>query len=467
MSEENSWEELIDRHLHGELDEAEKERLAELLDSDAAAQKLFVEHVQWDTEVSEALREQTHALSGEGADLTLPVKDQSSHTEQSRIGILRLMLTAAAVVIVALSSGLIYQIFPPEGPGVESNNIAGQNQTSPPAVATITGLSGSFVWTGDRGQMVRDIAVGTDLAGGTIEGTAPDSWFELKFNDGSKVVIAGISQLTFSDDGQKILRLREGQLTADVNPQPPGRAMLVNTRTAAIEVVGTQFDLQSAMASTVLNVSEGSVRLRRLSDGREVSVQAEHVVIADDESSLVPERVPTSVHHWESDFNNQSAYYGRWKPASNDRPASVRAIPLIPPGAPNVTLHLAGLPVRTADGSRVVVQTGSRFIVRGLLQSQTPVYFGIRVNHPNGDFAGMFRGDLQREQTKAVTDSAGRFEEIFELNQFTVDPAVWHWRHELAARPDELVLDGVWVFTHSDPPSGLEVINVQLVPAEE
>ena len=39
MNEENNWEELIDRHLRGELDEAEKEQLAELLDSDAAARR--------------------------------------------------------------------------------------------------------------------------------------------------------------------------------------------------------------------------------------------------------------------------------------------------------------------------------------------------------------------------------------------------------------------------------------------
>ena len=43
MNEENSWEELIDRHLRGELDDAEKERLAELLDSDDDARQQFVE----------------------------------------------------------------------------------------------------------------------------------------------------------------------------------------------------------------------------------------------------------------------------------------------------------------------------------------------------------------------------------------------------------------------------------------
>ena len=39
MNDKNNWEELIDRHLRGELHEAEKEHLAELLDSDAAARR--------------------------------------------------------------------------------------------------------------------------------------------------------------------------------------------------------------------------------------------------------------------------------------------------------------------------------------------------------------------------------------------------------------------------------------------
>jgi anti-sigma factor RsiW len=60
---EYEWHELIDRHLHGELDEADKERLAEWLDSDPAARKTFVEQVQWDTQFSEALRERSGSLS--------------------------------------------------------------------------------------------------------------------------------------------------------------------------------------------------------------------------------------------------------------------------------------------------------------------------------------------------------------------------------------------------------------------
>ena len=51
MSDAHDWQELIDRHLRGELNESEKERLAELLDSDATAAQDFVEQVQWDTRV--------------------------------------------------------------------------------------------------------------------------------------------------------------------------------------------------------------------------------------------------------------------------------------------------------------------------------------------------------------------------------------------------------------------------------
>ena len=54
MSDAHDWQELIERHLRGELSESEKERLAELLDSDVAARKDFVEQVQWDTRLPHA-----------------------------------------------------------------------------------------------------------------------------------------------------------------------------------------------------------------------------------------------------------------------------------------------------------------------------------------------------------------------------------------------------------------------------
>lgn len=460
MNEKNDWEELIDRHLRGELNEAEQERLAELLDSDAAARREFVEHVQWDTEMSEALRESRHA---HGDVDSLAANKSAPEGERAKTKFLRLMLTVAAVVIVALSAGLIYQLAQTKIRSVETDNIAEQPRASEPSVAKIAGLSGALIWTGDRGQIVQDITVGTELAGGTIEGLAPDSWFELQFHDGSTVMISGTSLLTFADLGQKKLRLREGRLSANVEPQPDGKPMLIHTRSAVLKVLGTQFDVEADLASTVLTVSEGKVNFRRLSDGSEVDVPAKHHVTTDTDDDLHPALTPNSVHAWRSQLHPKQGY-GKWQPATEEQPASLKAIPLIPPHAPHITLYLAGLSVDRSEGSPVVLLPGSKFVVRGKLRSEARLHFGIRVTYPNGEFAGMFRGDLHSKQPLAAKDENGRFEEVYSLQHFTIDPAVRDRQDELAAKPDGLILDGVWAFTHTGRPSGLEIIEVEVIP---
>ena len=463
MNDKNNWEELIDRHLRGELDEAEKERLAEQLDSNAAARQEFVEHVQWDTEMSEAMRESIHSL---GDVENMAARQSAPEGEGAKTRFLRLMLAAAAVVIVVLSAGLIYQLAQTQSKSVETDNIARQLRASDPSVAKITGLSGALIWTGDRGQIVRDITIGTELAGGTIEGLAPDSWFELQFLDGSTVMISGASLLTFADLGQKKMRLREGRLSANIEPQPDGKPMLIHTRSAVLKVLGTQFDVEANLASTVLTVNEGKVRFRRLSDGSEVDVLAKHHVTTDTDNGLLPVLVPDSVHSWKSQLHLKQQNYGKWQPATDHQPASLKAIPLIPPDAPHVTLYLAGLSVNRSDGSPVVLLPTSKFVVRGRLRSQGRVHFGLRVTYPNGEFAGMFRGDLHDKQPFAVKDENGRFEEVYRLQHFTIDPAVRDRQDELVGKPDGLILDGVWAFTHTGSPAGLEITEVEVIPPE-
>ena len=175
-----------------------------------------------DTEFAEAQRESSQ--SSRDAGILAAERTITDGQWVSKPAVLRLMLATAAVVIVALSAGLIYQLAYPESGIAESNKIATQRRDSEMSIARITGLSGSLIWTGDRGQIVRELKVGTELAGGTIEGMAPDSWFELQFNDGSTVMISGTSMLTFADLGQKELRLREGIFSANVVPQPERQA---------------------------------------------------------------------------------------------------------------------------------------------------------------------------------------------------------------------------------------------------
>ena len=70
-----------------------------------------------------------------------------------------------------------------------------------------------------------------------------------------------------------------------------------------------------------LNVSEGKVRVKRLSDGREVDVPAKHRVIAGDEREMTPKRVPDSINHWKSqlDLGPTKAWgiYGKHTEATN------------------------------------------------------------------------------------------------------------------------------------------------------
>ena len=460
MNEEKKWEELIDRHLRGELDEAEKERLAEILDSDAAARQEFVEHVQWDTEMSEALHESRHSLGDEDS---LAASRSAPNGEGAKTRFLRMMLAVAAAVIVTLSAGLIYQLTQTKSRSVETDNTAKQPRDSETSIAKITGLSGSLIWTGDRGQIVRELKVGTELAGGTIEGMAPDSWFELQFNDGTTVMISGTSMLTFADTGQKELRLREGHLSANVVPQRKDKPMLIHTRSALLKVLGTQFDVEADLTSTILNVSEGKVRLTRLSDGSEVDVPAKHLVVADEDRELTPELVPDSVHNWKSRLDRMPGGYGKWLPATAQRSASQKATPFVPSDNPKVTLHLLSIPVSRFDSSPVVVLPNSKFVVRGRLNKDAKVHFGIGVRYANGEFAGKFRGDLGDQQPVSELDSEGNFEVVYRLGNFTLDPCVRDRKNKLAEKPDSLMLNAVWAFTHTGNPSGLEVSKVELI----
>jgi len=464
MNDKNEWEELLDRHLRGELSDPEKERLAEQLDSDPKARKEFVEYAQWDTRFTEAMREDCDSLRE--PDLLLAERLAAIRQRLQRTTLLRVLLAVAAMVIVALAAGLFYQQSNADRriAAIQQNN---QRPVAEPPIARITGLSGSLIWTGDRGQIVRDVKVGTELPGGTIEGMAPDSWFELEFNDGTTVMISGTSMLTFADVGQKVLRLREGIFSANVVPQPAGQPMLVHTRSALLKVLGTQFDVEASLTSTTLNVRKGKVRLRRLRDGSEVDVPAKHRVTAGADRELTPERVPDSVHHWKTDLRlgPADAYgnYGKWLRATDERPASIKAIPFVPRENQSVTLYLLGLPVVRSDGSPVIVKPESRFVVRGRLTTAADVYFGFRVSHTNGEFAGKFLA--RRRATQFENDSP--FEVIFRLSDFALDPCVRDRKDELPDRPDDLILTGVWSFTATGGPTGLAVTEVELIPPAE
>ena len=458
MNTNQTRDELFERHLQGELSDVEKEHVAELLDSDAAARQQFVELAQWDTELGETIRE--HA---EPKDI-LPSGQGTRERGGTNTFLLSPFATFATltVLFILLSSFLYLQIGTDFAP--EEKIVLSQTASSP--IATITGLKGSLLWTGNQGELVLDMHVGRELTGGTIEGLAPDSWFELQFQDGSIVTISGTSMLTFADVGQKKLRLKQGAFTADVVPQPVGKPMIIQTPSTVIEVVGTRFEVEALQAFTTVNVREGNVRLKHLVDGNSVNIPADYRVIAEAGGDLSPMPLPAAENYWKSQLDVQAGGFGKWLPATKKRPAAQKALPLIPVNNPNVSLSLLSIPVSGRSGPPVVLTPHATFRVRGRLHDSAQVHFGIAVSYGNGEFAGMFRGDLLKKQPVSEIDDEKEFEAVYQLSDFTVDPCVREKQDSLARKPDGLYLDRLWVFTDTRSSSGLMVHEVELIPGE-
>jgi ferric-dicitrate binding protein FerR (iron transport regulator) len=288
-------EQRIGAWLDGRISEAESETLQQELRESAKARATFERFAQLDAVIREvADTESVWAIakaSGSSVSITKP----------STTLYFRASLAIAAGIIVALTATLYFRY-------------ANSNRS----IARITGLSGSLTWIGDGGQIVQGsgsphmptrwsnvLSEEAELPGGTIEGTAPDSWFQLEFHDGSTAMIFGDSTLTFSDQGQKELRLKQGRFSASVVPQPAGEPMLIHTPAADLKVVGTQFDVEAGPESTMLYVREGKVQIRRVSDGKTVDVPAGYRVVATADSEMspqlvAPERTWAQTPNWEN-----------------------------------------------------------------------------------------------------------------------------------------------------------------------
>jgi ferric-dicitrate binding protein FerR (iron transport regulator) len=290
----------ISAWLDGRISEAESEVLQQELRDSAEARTTFNTFAQLDAVLHEVADTEhvgviaaAAAPGGGGSSIAAP------KPLKTRFG--KAVLALVAGIVIAVTATLYY-----------TYRIANRD------IARVTGLNGSLIWIGNRGQIVQGsgstqqqtrwsnvLSEETELPGGTIEGTAPDSWFELEFLDGSTAMIFGDAILTFCDLGQKDLRLKQGRFSARVVPQPAGEPMLIHTPVADLRVVGTQFDVEAGPESTILFVREGIVQIRRASDGKTVDVPAEHRVVVTRDSDMLlrvvgPDRGWAQMPVWEN-----------------------------------------------------------------------------------------------------------------------------------------------------------------------
>ena len=446
-------DELLGRLVDDALTPSDRDRLNEILRDKPEAATQY--HAYLD--VHEGLELQLSIPNFEALDATTKIVEPPSTPSY-----MKPLLAMAALVLLGFFINALVQ--PSAAPVPPANQMAGIDSDKP--IARVKGLSGSLVYTGDRGAVHNDLAMGSRLSGGTIEGMTPDAWFELEFSDGSTIMISGVSMLTFSDEGQKKLRLKEGGFSANVNPQPEGKPMLVLTRTALFEVMGTRFSVDAAATAATLTVSEGRVRATRLSDSKSVEVSAQHRVVASQNYELIPERLPDSIFKWQSQFEKgKKQGNGDWIPAQGNEPAHLRAIPYTIDAKLDPqqrTLYTISTKVTQEDSPSVILTPGSRIRVQGKIDSPHRIWFGLTLRKPDGGFAGHFQIIVPAERFRA----GEAFDVTLNPEEYHLDPSLKKWAADLAKTPFNLEIGSLWCHSLWDP-VGLQVHKMEIIPAQE
>ncbi|MBC8325634.1 MAG: FecR domain-containing protein [Verrucomicrobia subdivision 3 bacterium] len=438
---------LLNRLVDGELTEAETARLNDILRDEPAAADEY--HAFMD--LHEALNAQLAMPDFTAMDKVIVPQPQPSYVRP-------LLAMAALVMIGFFINALVQEPNQPAPPLVAQAK-------GPEPIATIKGLSGSLMYTGDRGIVRNNLKEGDPLGGGTIEGMTPDAWFELKFKDGSTVVISGNSMLTFSDDGQKKLRLKEGGFSANVRPQPKDKPMLVQTRTATFEVLGTRFSVDAGPTAATLTVSEGSVRATRLSDSKSVDVPAKHQVVAALDRELEPEQLPDNVSQWASDLERGAkGTQGDWTPARAGQPTHLKAVPYTIPAALDEqqrTIYTIAMAVSRTDHPPVILQPGSSIRIRGQMDTPHAIWFGVTLRRANGDFGGHFEMIVPEEKFEAGQP----FDVTLNPADYKLSPTLQKLAKYFPKNAFDLKVEAIWCHSLWDS-VGLQVHKMGIIPAK-
>ncbi len=462
----NEDHELLQRYLDGSIDENEVEALNDLLLNSVEARSTLRSLATLDLGLNEMALGESPSERNDQKLLTETWSVPPKRTASSSLSAswTSSLLAIATLAIIGLGIALWYQT-------VDSRAKPATEQS----IAKVTGTGGRVVWTGNGGLVSADLKIGSLLTGGTIEGTSPRSWVELEFLDGSRVTVAGDSRLTFSDVGQKILYLMEGSVASSVKPQKPDSPMLVYTRNSMLEVLGTEFEVQSHVETTSLDVTEGKVRLRRLSDGEVIDVPANQRVESSEGLELVVKPIPNRTSDWKGDLAQPYGKWGTWLPPTDSLPARLRPVHYRhkDPEGKVFLIKTAGMPVMGKDNERVVLRAGCKLRVRGFARLDQKAVFGVAVRDDNGDFGGYYDSadpdlywvDLQTDSEPARGNLAA-FEFTIDAADLSLGAESVKADKDFADSPIDQVVD-VFYCTIPAENSDMEITSVEILQSSD
>lgn len=168
-------------------------------------------------------------------------------------------------------------------------------------------------------------------SGDTLKTVGPEGFAILVFHDGTKLALAGSTTVVCTEENsQKRVLVQQGDVETDVARQPVGKPMVLVTPTAEASIMGTRLALSVIGNSTKLSVTDGKVVLKRLSDGRSVTVLGGYQAIVSTRSELTARPISSVPDTWSEDFEDglsdewQAGQWGK-DDLPNDARGAVRA----------------------------------------------------------------------------------------------------------------------------------------------
>lgn len=378
------WSDLIQRHLSGLTTAEETRQLQDALKADDGLADLYLRHAELEValEAEAASADATRELLWASM---VPESERGGHRTSWRP-----LATAAAAALIIAAAVMAWTWF-----GLRES-----------PVLTLVDASGSIAWS-HRGEWRTEVLVGQRLAAGTIETVGESAMALLQFSDGTLVTLSGDSELSFSDDGQKLLVLRQGSIAAQVKPQPKDKPMLVRTPSAEAQVVGTVFNLAARTDNTLLKVDEGLVKLKRLADGSTVDVPAKSSAVASLDSGLKlnSTATPEPLTDWSFDFTTTVAPRD-WRGVSDGTHMIASPYVASHKASGAIITHF-GVSVRTAQLAppiSLIVTDASVIRYRLRQEQRKTLQIILLTSKPNGGYGGNFETRIDSSALKPNAD---------------------------------------------------------------
>jgi len=278
----DEYDDLIGRYVHGDATQEDLAELSRVLERNPEIISRFLAAA----EIERDLREVYGTVATKSVTRSVPAARKPRSVRRpgapsnSWIG----TATAVAAVIVIVAAFVL--------------SARGQGAVIAHVAATVNGAM--LIRDGDESplQSDTDVHIGDKLrvpARAAVLVDFPDRTKMTVGSTGNDETIALFDEYSppnsSSGTGKKI-RLESGVMTAEVSPQPKGRPMLVTTSRATAEVVGTQLKVSVENEATRLDVLEGKVRLRRLSDFAVADVKGGEFLVASKDADFSPRAIP-------------------------------------------------------------------------------------------------------------------------------------------------------------------------------